>query len=491
MGGSAACAVLIALVRTKAMAVMLGPAGFGLIGALSSIAELARAVAGAGIGGSGVRQIAHAARDNDVVSVSRTARVLVLLTVLLGIMGAAAVLLGSRPIAWLTFGNAQHVAAVTLLSLVVLLGVIGEGRMALLQGMRRMGNLAMVGVLGPLTGTFAALLLVYWLGQDGVAPALVALAGASLAVAWWYSRKLKFAPTRLDAAAVRNEMAKLLRLGMSFMLSALIAMGALYLVRVIVLHRFGLEAAGLYQAAWTLGGLYIGFILQAMSADFLPRLTSACDNDSECNRLVNEQGTVGLLLAGPGVIGTLALAGWALPILFSDQFTDASRLVRWFCVGMALRVVAWPISFMLVARSEVGWAIATDVVWGVVFVALAWVLVTPFGVDGAGMAFVAAYVVNVLLVYPLVRHMTGFRWSASNLKTIACLFSTMAVVFIAFRVLPPGAALALGCGATVAWAWWSASSLIWLVPSERLPRWVHRALAWRRSSADEGRRRPR
>ena len=47
-----------------------------------------------------------------------------------------------------------------------------------------------------------------------------------------------------------------------------------------------------------------------MAADFYPRLTAAITRPEEANRLVNEQAHVGLLLAGPGVIATLAFARW-------------------------------------------------------------------------------------------------------------------------------------------------------------------------------------
>ena len=45
--------------------------------------------------------------------------------------------------------------------------------------------------------------------------------------------------------------------------------------------------------------MYVGFILQAMGSDFYPRLTAVADDHAECNRLVNEQAQIGLLLAGP------------------------------------------------------------------------------------------------------------------------------------------------------------------------------------------------
>ena len=92
------------------------------------------------------------------------------------------------------------------------------------------------------------------------------------------------------------------------MLSGLLMMGASYGVRAIILRMEGLDAAGFYAAAWTLGGLYVGIILQAMGADFYPRLVGVAEDNRECNRLVNEQTLVSLLLAGPGVIGTIIFA---------------------------------------------------------------------------------------------------------------------------------------------------------------------------------------
>ena len=79
----------------------------------------------------------------------------------------------------------------------------------------------------------------------------------------------------LALSQVRQEASALLKLGSAFMASGLMTMGVAYVVRVIVLRKIGFEATGLYQSAWTLGGLYVGFILQAMGADFYPRLTAS------------------------------------------------------------------------------------------------------------------------------------------------------------------------------------------------------------------------
>src|ERR1700693_3051565 len=68
VGGSSAVNIVLGIIRTKAMAILLGPAGFGLFGLYGSIANLPQSVAGMGINSSGVRQIAEAIASDDAVS---------------------------------------------------------------------------------------------------------------------------------------------------------------------------------------------------------------------------------------------------------------------------------------------------------------------------------------------------------------------------------------------------------------------------------------
>src|SRR5204862_2425167 len=123
---------------------------------------------------------------------------------------------------------------------------------------------------------------------------------------WWYSHKTHIRRPSMAFSDVIHEASGLLNLGFAFMASAFLTMGSAYAIRIIVLRLVGVEAAGLYTAAWALGGLYVGIILQAMGADYYPRLTGVAKNNPECNRLVNEQAQISLLLAGSGVIGTSA-----------------------------------------------------------------------------------------------------------------------------------------------------------------------------------------
>src|SRR5882672_2271444 len=387
IGGSSALNMVFGILRTKAMALLLGPAGVGLLGLYIAISDLVRNLAGLGINSSGVRQIAEAVGSGDSEKIACTVTTLRRVALYSGLAGAAMLLLLAKPVSWITFHDYEHIGAVALLALVALFGDISAAQAALVQGMRRISDLARMNVLGGLYGTLFGIGIVYFWKEKGLAPSLVCVAAMSIVTSWWYARKVKVPAARIPLRRVFSEASSLVKLGLIFMVSGLATLGSAYLVRLIVMRKLGEESAGYYQAAWALGGLYIGFILQAMGADFYPRLTAVASKDTECNRLVNEQAEVGLLMAGPGILGTLTLAPLAITIFYRQDFGPAVEILRWICLGMLLKAVTWPMGFIILARGERKLFFWTEVLTNAGYVALVWVAVASLGLRGTGVAF--------------------------------------------------------------------------------------------------------
>ena len=476
IGGSSALNIAMGIVRTKAMAMLLGPAGFGLFGLYGSIADLTQSIAGMGINSSGVRQIAEAVGSGDKKRVATTAAVLRRTSVVLGLLGATLLLLFSRQVSSLTFGSTEQAAAVSLLSVAVFLRLVSAGQGALIQGVRRIGDLAKMSVLGALYGTCISIATVYFFRQKGVVPSLVGLAAMTILTSWWYSRKVDIQIPPVTLSQVRQEAVALLKLGSAFMASGLMTMGVAYVVRIIIVRKVGFEATGLYQAAWTLGGLYVGFILQAMGADFYPRLTAHIKDSVASNRLVNEQAQIGLLLAGPGVIATLTFAPLVVALFYSAKFGASVGVLRWVCLGVILQVITWPMGFIIIAKGKSGVFFCAELAWTIVATALAWVCVTAFGLDGAGVAFFGSYIFHGILLYPIVHWLTGFTWSTANKYTATVFLAVILVVFCGFYMLPFFAACAIGTLATIFSGAYSTRTLLRLIPFNRVPRPLRRLL---------------
>ena len=204
IGGSTAFNMLFSIVRTKAMAVLLGPAGVGLMGYYSSIADVVRSLAGLGINSSGVRQIAEAVGSEDKERIACTITTLRRVALASGAVGALLLVLLCRPVSYWTFGDYEHAGAVALLALVALFMDISEAQKALVQGMRRIGDLAWMNILGALYGTVFSIAIIYFWKEQGVVPSLICVAAMSIVTSWWYARKIKVEAIRVMEEGFRR-----------------------------------------------------------------------------------------------------------------------------------------------------------------------------------------------------------------------------------------------------------------------------------------------
>lgn len=476
IGGSTILNVGIGIVRTKIMALLLGPAGFGLAGLYTSIISLTQSIAGMGINSSGVRQIAEATGSGNQDRIAKTTMVLRRTSVVLGFIGAILLVLFSKQVSIVTFGDAKQRGAVCLISLAVLFLLISAGQGALIQGMRRIADLAKMNVIGALNGLVISIPVVYIMREKGIAISLVLVAAMTIITSWWYSRKIRIHFMRLTYSEIRQEAVGLLKLGIAFMASGLLVPGVAYFVRVLLLHKEGMAATGMYQSAWTLGGLYVGFILQAMGADFYPRLSAVASLNAECNRLVNEQAHVGLLIAGPGVLATLTFAPVVIALFYSAKFGGAVEVLRWICLGATLQVVTWPMGFIIVAKSRQNLFLLSEILWAISAVGLAWTCVTWWGLKGAGIAFFLAYIVHWMIVYPITRRLSGFRWSLENRRTGLVILSLIALVFCGFYVLPMLWAALVGALTAALCSLYSIRVLSKLVSVRQIPYPIRRLL---------------
>jgi PST family polysaccharide transporter len=452
----------------KTLALLLGPTGVGMVALLTSVVDVVVAIAGLGVSQSGVRQIARAEGDADLGQMATTVRTVQRLSLVLGLFGGLALAALSVPLAVFTFGGPGYAMALAFLGIVVLFRILTGGETALLQGTRRILDLAKLNIVTAIAGVAIALPLVFVWREAAVVPLLVLTSMAGWAAARWYSRRGGGA--KASVRTVPGEVVELLRLGVAFTISGFLTMGAAYAVRLLVQQDAGIEAAGFYQAAWAIAGLYVGVVLQSMGTDFYPRLAAVVGDNNVVSRLVGEQTQVSLLLAAPGVIATITFSYLLVTVFYSREFAPAASLLRWLSLGMMLRVITWPMGYIIVAK---GWQkifIGTEVVATAVHVGLAAALVPMFGVDGAGVAFLCLYLCHGVLVYAIVRRSCGFTLSTENLGMMAFFGLCCALAFGGFAYLPFWWATFLGLAMTIATGLFSLFALLRLAPVGALPR---------------------
>src|ERR1700722_13049481 len=88
IGGASFLNIVIGLLRTKVLAVLLGPTGMGLVSLYRGLMVTASSVATMGVDVIGTRQIAEANAQENARALAVARRALFWMTVLLGSLGA-------------------------------------------------------------------------------------------------------------------------------------------------------------------------------------------------------------------------------------------------------------------------------------------------------------------------------------------------------------------------------------------------------------------
>jgi PST family polysaccharide transporter len=168
-------------------------------------------------------------------------------------------------------------------------------------------------------------------------------------------------------------------------------------------------------------------------------------------------------------MGTMALAPIVITFFNSHAFMPAAGVLRWICLGMLLRVIAWPMGFIILARGERKIFFWSEVLSAAGYVALVWAGVKLFKLEGTGIAFFVLYVVYCFVNYFIVRRLTGFRWTSANRKLWLIFGPLVAAVFASEWLLPEKPALIAGAVMTLAAGIYSLFALCHLISSDRLP----------------------
>jgi PST family polysaccharide transporter len=229
----------------------------------------------------------------------------------------------------------------------------------------------------------------------------------------------------------------LLSLGLAFTVSGVALAGVALATRALIQRGFGTEANGFYQAAWNISGVFAGFILGAMGTDFYPRLTASGNDNAQVTRLVNEQTEVGILLALPGLLGTLVFSPWIIHILYSSKFTSAASLLPWFVLGIFGRVVSWPMGYIMLAKGASRWFAATEVIFALLNLGLVWIGLQWLGLKGVAVAFAVHYGLYILGMLWVAHRLCAFHWSRAVVKLLVITSSVVAGTFT-LTIIAPG-----------------------------------------------------
>ena len=458
-GGVQVFNILISIIRSKVMAVLLGPAGIGILGLFNSTIVLISSLTNFGLGISGVKDIAAANESKDALRITKIVGVVQRLVWFTGIFGALITLVLSSWLSEIAFGSNEYTMAFLWLSATVLLKQLASGQFVILQGLRRLKDLAKANMIGSALGLMVSIPLYYYLRLEGIVPGLIVTAIFTFLVAQYFGNKVKVEKTNVSIKELRIEGKGMMVMGFMLSLSGIMVLCESYAIRIFINNVGGVEQVGLYNAGIALISTYVGLLFTAMETDYYPRLSAVANDNKKSNLLVNQQNEIALLILAPVLVAFLIFIDWVIIILYSSEFIAVNVMIYWAFLGMFFKVPAWVVGFLFIAKGESKLFFWSELISNLYLLGLNLLGYYYWGLTGLGFSFLVSYALYIIQVYVIARTKYEFRFHSGFLKIFAFQFTLAMICFAVINFIVTPWTYLIGIPFIIFSAWYSFKEL--------------------------------
>ncbi len=431
--------VLVAILRTKLVALWIGPAGVGLLSLYAWAMQLLTTATQFNIGQSAVRDISRCCCDEDRRSISALVRRLGLT---IGAGGAIVTILLSPLLSRITFGDYSHTAAFIALGAVPALAAVTATEGAIMQGFERLKRLAASTLWGAVAGTAVAIPLYYFFRTDAIVPVLIVFALASCVSALVCGVRTGPAKSPTVAQALRRGR-DMLRLGTYLTVSTFAGMAATYIFMVFLNRCYDESTVGVFNAGSTLLTNYVGIIFTAIAMEFYPRLSKVASSAMRTRTVVSHEASMALMVMCPVTVVVICCSGLIIGLLYSAGFSAAEPFVEIGIVAMIFKAPSWCMAYCMIARGHGRLFLVTECASAAVYIILSIVLFRLAGFAGLGAAYVLWYVIYFAIVYGVYRRRYGLSLSRGVWRQMFFCLAVAAATFVLVRFAGPWIALGL------------------------------------------------
>lgn len=410
-GGVQLYQIIVQIIKSKFVAVFLGPAGVGIIGLFQSGLSIVSSISSLGLSTSAVRDVSEANQSGDEKRTSITVAVVRRLCWFTGLLGMVLVICFSPILSKTSFGNYNYVVPFIILSITLLLDQITAAQKVTLQGMRRLKDLAKSSTIGSTIIAAFSIPVYYLLREKGIVPTLVFNSLVLLILAWWFARKIVISPCKISTREAINRGGLMMKMGFSMSVAGILATFAEYILRSYIQAKGGVDAVGLFQSGATIMTTYVGLIFSAIATDFYPRLSAVNDDNSKCRIIICQQGEIGSLILGPMLTLCMLFMPFVLRLLYSDRFLPAEGYITWACLGMLFRMTSWIVSYMFIAKAATKVYLFNEILAVIISFVCRLFGYKWGGLSGVGIAFSISYLLYLCQVFILAHYKYNFSFS--------------------------------------------------------------------------------
>lgn len=413
-GGVQVINILVNVVKSKFIAIVIGPVGMGVSGLLSNSLLLITGLTNFGLSTSAVKSVAEANVSSDPSKLPLVVSTIKKIVWLTGILGMLIMILLSSYLSKYAFGNGSYQLSFIIISVALLFQQLNSGYTIILQGLQRVKVLSKATLIGSILGVLLVLPLYYFFKFDAIVPGIIITPFVVLLCSAFFSKKIKIEKVQLTIKEALNEGKGMIKMGVMISLGFLMATASSYALQIYI-NNFGTtEELGLYFAGFNILNTYVGIIFSAMAADYFPRLSSVNSDNTESAKTINQQAEVVLLLISPILSLFFLTKEFVIVLLYSSEFLAMVKMIAWATLGIMFKCLSWPIAYLFLAKGQTKlyfWNEVIAVLYTFTFNILGY---HYWGLEGLGGAFLLSQIFYFIQCYGVSYIKFGFKYQKST-----------------------------------------------------------------------------
>jgi PST family polysaccharide transporter len=394
--GATLSRALLGLTMNKIAAVTGGPAAVVALGNFLNLFTMGGSLA---TGGTASGVVKYVSEYNDSPAkqealVSTAAAMAATSSALL----AACLVAGRAPIAATLLYSADHAWVIGLLGVCLVFLAGQQLALATLNGLGKFRHYAMLSIAADLLAISLAILLSPWLSWRAAMTG--AILGPAIVFVLFLARPLAKASAASFWSRIRFDRGESVHLGgfaLMVATSLIAAPVTQLLIRNHLVAELGARQAGIWQGLWYFSDSYVALLTSTLSVVLLPRFSALPMGKPLVAEL---RATYRLLIPSVLVLSAAIFLtrDLIIAVLFSHEFSAMRDLFQVQLIGGIIRVAAWVLGFLLIARAMIGTMIFCELFFSASLVALSILMVSRYGLEGMPIAYSVNYALYLLFL---------------------------------------------------------------------------------------------
>lgn len=384
-----AARLLSSFLVMKIIALTGGAKGVAELGQFMSLASLLIVVAGGGIGQGVVKYVAEYREDSEkLAKLMKSALVITLWT---SAVTGLLIALFYKKMAFFLFGSDIYSSLILVLGVTQFLVAIHNLIIAIINGMMDVKRLALIQILGAVTGCALPALLSLSLGIYGVLLGFLLGQAVLVLISLFVLIKVKIVTLSWrKIKADREIFLNLSKFSLMTLTSAVLAPIVQIFVRNQLADNFSWQEVGYWQAVSKVSEAYLLFVSVAISVYYLPRLSAILERRAFVQEIKR-----GYMLLLPitifSAIFIYVFRDQVTHILFAEGFDGALDLYLPQLIGDVLKISSFILSYIMLAKAMTRLFVFSEVVFSCMYFGWVCILTARYGLMGSMYAFAVNY----------------------------------------------------------------------------------------------------